>query len=83
VRVWHQTGGDLQVPENITIPPLPPYSLELNPMENYLRANKLCSLVWDSYAAIVAACKAAWDFLVSDPERISTIGNREWARVKV
>jgi transposase len=83
---WHQTGGDLQVPENITILPSPPYSPELNPMENvwqYLRANKLCSLVWDSYPAIVAACKAAWDFLISDPERIHSIGSREWARVKV
>jgi hypothetical protein len=83
---WHQTGGDLQVPENITLLPLPPYSPELNPMENvweYLRANKLCSLVWDSYAAIVAACKTAWDFLISDPERIRSIGNREWACVKV
>ena len=39
-------------------------------MENvwhYLRSNKLSLLVWDSYEAIVAACKAAWDFLISDP----------------
>ena len=55
-------------------------------MENvweYLRANKLCSLVWDSYEAIVAACKAAWDFLIEDPERIRSIGHRDWACVKV
>ena len=67
---WHQTGGELNVPGNITLRPLPPYSPELNPMENvwaYLRANKLCARVWDSYDAIVAACKAAWDFLVKDP----------------
>jgi len=43
---WHQQGGDLIVPDNITLLPLPPYSPELNPMENvwdYLRGNKLGS----------------------------------------
>jgi len=83
---WHQTGGRLRVPDNITLLPLPPYSPELNSMENvweYLRANKLSRLVWDSYDAIVIACKEAWDFLVSDPDRIRSIGNRDWACVNV
>src|SRR5450432_4252725 len=31
---WHQRGGKLRVPNNITPLPLPPYSPELNPMEN-------------------------------------------------
>jgi hypothetical protein len=55
---WHQQGGDLIVPDNITLLPLPPYSPELNPMENvwdYLRGNKLSSLVWDSYEAMCPA----------------------------
>lgn len=47
----------------------------------YLRANKLCNLVWDTYDDIVRACAQAWHFLVQDPQRIMTIGNREWARV--
>ena len=37
---WHQTGGDLVVPDNIVLVPPPPYCPELNPMENvwdYLR----------------------------------------------
>ena len=49
----------------------------------YLRANKLCNLVWDSYEAIIAACKAAWDRLIQDPDRIHSIGRREWACVNV
>jgi hypothetical protein len=55
-------------------------------MENiweYLRANRLSRLVWDSYDAIVGACKAAWDFLVNDPKRIASIGTRAWACVSV
>ena len=31
---WHQTGGCLHVPDNITLLPPPPYSPELNPVEN-------------------------------------------------
>ena len=43
---WHQPGGELVVPDNIVLLPLPPYAPELNPMENvwdYLRGNKLCA----------------------------------------
>lgn len=81
---WHQTGGKLQVPDNITLLHLPAYAPELNPVENvwaYLRANKLCNLVWDSYEEIVEACRKAWEFLVNDPGRIRSIGMRLWACV--
>jgi hypothetical protein len=81
---WHQLGGKLKVPDNITLVPLPPYSPELNSMENvweYLRGNKLCARVWDTYEAIVQACKDAWNFLIDDPDRIRSIGTREWACV--
>jgi hypothetical protein len=81
---WHQTGGGLHVPDNITLLSLPPYAPELNPMENvweYLRGNKLCAVVWDTYDAIVEACRKAWRFLTDDPDRIRSIGTREWASV--
>jgi hypothetical protein len=45
---WHQRGRQLRVPDNITLLTLPPYTPELNPMENvwdYLRQNKLCAPV--------------------------------------
>jgi len=67
------------VPANITLLPLPLYAPELNPMENvweYLRANKLCALVWDTYDAIINACRNGWQFLVNDPGRIRSIGMR-------
>jgi hypothetical protein len=78
--------GTQIVPDNITLLPLPPYAPELNPMENvweYLRSNKLCGQVWNSYDHILAACKRAWDFLITDPGRIRSIGTREWACVNV
>ena len=83
---WHRTGGRLEIPDNLTLLPLPAYSPELNPVENiweYLRANKLCALVWDTYDQIVQACRDAWAFLVNDPERLRSIGTRQWACVNV
>lgn len=83
---WHQIGGELDLPDNIVLLHLPPYAPELNPMENvwdYLRQNKLCATVWDSYDEIVQACKTAWNWLIDDPDRIRSIGNREWATVNV
>jgi putative transposase len=81
---WHQPGSRLVVPNNITLLSLPPYAPELNPMENvwdYLRGNKLSSLVWNSYEATVEGCRQAWLFLANDPARIISIGTRSWARV--
>lgn len=83
---WHQTGGELELPNNIVLLPLTPYSPELNPMENvweYLRGNKLSARVWDSYEAIAEACAEAWNFFVNDPDRIRSIGIRDWATVNL
>lgn len=83
---WHQPGNQLRIPENITLLSLPPYSPELNPMENiwdYLRGNRLSHRVWNSYEAILAACKDAWLFLIGDRERINSIAARSWASVNL
>jgi transposase len=81
---WHQRGQNLSVPNNITLLSLPAYSPELNPMENvwaYLRQNKLCALVWETYDDILDACQSALQFLVNDPDRIRSIGTRKWEAV--
>ena len=83
---WHQTGKRLRVPDNLTLLSLPPYSPELNPIENvwdYLRGNKLSRCVWESYEAIVMACSEALLFLIGDPERIHSIAHRSWASVNL
>ena len=81
---WHQRGGKLQFPKNISMLSLPAYSPELNPMENvwdYLRQNKLAGMVWETYEGILDACQCAWRFLISDPDRIRSIGTCNWAYV--
>ena len=81
---WHDSK-DLKVPDNITILKLPPYSPELNPMENvwqYLRANKLAFAVFDSYEEILEKCCEAWNFFANDPERINSIMHRDWTMIE-
>ncbi len=73
---WHQTGGKLQVPDNISLLHLPAYSPELNPVENiwqFLRQNQLSNRVFDRYTDIVDACCDAWNALTADPGRIRSI----------
>jgi len=80
---WHRSRK-LMVPDNIVLLPLPPYSPELNPVENiwqYLRANWLAISVFDSYDDIVDACCNAWNFFANDPDVVASITNRNWARV--
>jgi hypothetical protein len=82
---WHG-AADLTVPDNITLLPLPPYSPELNPVENvwqYLRSNKLAITVFDSYADIVDKCCDAWTFFADNPVAIASITSRSWATVSL
>jgi transposase len=80
---WHKLGGRLVVPANISLLHLPPYSPELNPVENvwqFLRQNYLSNRVFSTYDAIVDACCDAWNTLIAMPDRIQTIVAREWAQ---
>ncbi len=80
VRVWDQagfhTGKDLKTPECITIVPLPPYSPELNPMENlwpYLRSHYWSNRAFEDYAALVDADEEAWRRSACDRATIQSV----------
>ena len=80
---WHRSVHKLQVPDNITLLPLPAYSPELNPMENvweYLRKNKLANTVWKNYDEIVDACCEAWNFFAEDKASVTRITERQYAK---
>jgi len=84
---WHQPGGKLRLPDTISLWKLPPYSPELNPVENiwhFLRHNDFANRVSDTDTAIVDARCSAWNTLIAQPDiaqpdRISSIASREWA----
>lgn len=78
---WHMTDK-LQVPDNITLLPLPPRCPELNPVENlwqFIRANWLSNRIFKSYDDIVDHCCFAWNTLIDQPWKIFSIGLRHWA----
>lgn len=73
---WHQTGGRLRVPDNIS---LAPYSPELNPVENvwhFLRQDHPGNRVYETHDAIVDACCNAWNALPAEPDLTASIATR-------
>jgi transposase len=82
---WHRARA-LAVPDNITLLTLPRYSPELNPIEpvwEYLRANKLAITVFDGYHDIVDKCCDAWNFFADDLATVVSITSRSWAQVNL
>lgn len=80
VMVWDQagfhTGNDLKIPKNVTIIPLPPYSPELNPIENlwhYLRSHYWSNRAYADYDALVDAAETAWQRSACDPAIIQSV----------
>jgi DDE superfamily endonuclease len=78
---WHTTPA-LKVPGNLSILYLPPYSPELNPQENiwqYLRQTYLSNKLFETYEDIVEACCKAWNALLAEVGRITSIATQTWA----
>jgi transposase len=70
---WHKAKG-LRLPDGITVLLLPPYSPELNPVENlwhYLRSHYLSNRAYADYDALLAAGTDAYRRLT--PEVIKSV----------
>jgi transposase len=79
---WHTTP-QLKLPKNITPMLLPSRAPELNPAENvwqYLRQTWLSNRVFPTYDDILDAACQAWNRLLDSPEKITSIGHRDWAQ---
>ena len=77
---WHATAA-LDLPDNITLVPLPPYSPELNPVERiwlYLRERYLSLRMLDDYDAILEACCRAWNDLTETKDVIRSLTSYPW-----
>ncbi|SDR10842.1 hypothetical protein SAMN04515695_2806 [Pseudovibrio sp. Tun.PSC04-5.I4] len=62
--------------------PLSPRAPGLNPVENiwqFMRDNWLSNLILNSYEEIEKHCCNAWNKLIEQSARITSIGRREWA----
>lgn len=80
---WHRTRK-LCWPKTITPVFLPPACPELNAAENiwqYLRQNYLSNRVFPTYTEIVDAAERAWNKLLAETGRITSIATREWVKL--
>ena len=80
VMLWDGAGFHvakaLCVPENVTLVALPPYSPELNPIENlwhYLKSHFWSNQAYDDYDALEQAAVDAWEKAALDPELMKTV----------
>jgi transposase len=75
------TSGDLVVPSNISLILLPPYSPELNPVENlwhYLRAHHWSNRAYQDYDALESEAARSLCTVCCDREKLKTICNAEY-----
>ena len=80
---WHTTEA-LVIPDNISLMPLPPYSPELNPMEQVwqqLRKIKLSNTNFKDYEHIVKSCCEAWNSFCDKDGNIQNLCTRSWGKV--
>lgn len=87
VMLWDgagfHTSHKLQVPDNITLVQLPPYSPELNPMENlwhYLKSHYWSNRAYADYEELEEAAIDAWRAAVLDPELMKTVCNAPYLK---
>jgi transposase len=69
---WH-TDNIANNIDNVSIIKLPPYSPELNPIEqvwSWLRQHHLANRCFEGYEDILDACTAAWNHFVEDNQRV-------------
>jgi transposase len=86
VLVWDQAGfhtaGKLKVPDNVTLVPLPPYSPELNPVENlwhYFRSHYWSNRTYDDYDDLRQAALEAWRKVALDLQTIRSVCRMPYA----
>ena len=87
IVVWDGAGFHrskaLVVPTNMTLIQLPPYSPELNPIENlwhYLKSHFWSNRVYNDFDALMDAAEIAWRKACLDTELMKTVCNTPYAK---
>jgi transposase len=85
VLIWDgagfHTGGDLVVPSNVSLIRLPPYSPELNPVENlwhYLRSHHWSNRQYEGYKGLEEEAIRSLQAVCQDGEKLKTICNADY-----
>ena len=90
VMIWDRAGfhcaKHLRVPDNITILPLPPYSPELNPIENlwhYLRSHYWSNREYADWDALSQAACHAWQNTCLEPKIVQTVCRAHYLETRI
>ena len=82
VMIWDQAGfhtsKQLKLSSNVTAVPLPPYSPELNPIENlwhYLRSHEWSNRIYEDYEALLKAACDGWQKHCLNTDLVRTVCN--------
>lgn len=78
---WHTTES-LTDFKNLTPVFLPPYSPELNPVEQvwqWIRSHLLSDRCFEDYEDILNSAVEGWNYFANKVEVVKSIGYREWA----
>jgi transposase len=81
---WHQSYLADEF-DNLTLVHIPPYSAELNPIEQVwrlLRQNELANRCFDGYNDIVDQCCRAWDRFCEGKNRVIWQCYRDWVNLE-
>ena len=82
---WHTTDK-LNVPKNVSLLHLPPYSPELNPAERVwedMRKNDFHNRCYEGFDHIVDACCTAWNSMAGKVGHIKSLCSWAWNEVTV
>ncbi|UCD30677.1 MAG: IS630 family transposase [Planctomycetota bacterium] len=89
VMIWDQAGyhggRNLKIPDNIDIIPLPPYSPELNPVENlwhYLRSHYWSNRIYEDYNELADAVCESWQATCLEPELVKTVCRASYIKTR-
>jgi transposase len=80
---WHKSQNDEDL-RNVAPIFLPPYSPELNPMEQvwkWIKDHFLSNRIFENYEDIEESSCNAWNGFVSQPDLFQTICNPSWAQL--
>jgi transposase len=87
VLIWdgagYHTGGDLVVPENVSLIQLPPYAPELNPVENlwhYLRSHHWSNRAYDGYGELQREAVRSLGIVCGDAENLKSVCKADYVQ---
>lgn len=80
---WHSNKLEVHF-DNLSIMHLPPYSPELNPIEQvwaWLRSNDLSNRVFKDYDDIIEQVSEGWNNFRNQVSQVKSLCSRKWAKL--